>query len=91
MTWDGEERWEGQEALIKQAAHNAAKETIHETFQMLGYDTNDSEDVRKLQGALRSAERFNDLSTRAGNRAFLTIVTMMVAGVATLIWSMVTK
>ena len=90
MTWDGEERREGQEALVREVAHGAAREAVHETFQMFGYDTKDSEDVRKLQGALQSAERFNDLSKKAGTRVFLTLLTMAVVGAATVVWHTVT-
>lgn len=71
------------------AAKEAVRETMAETFGILGVNVADFESMQKFRDDLEWARRARHLSERTGHRAWTTIVTVAASGVAIALWEYV--
>lgn len=68
------------------AAKEAARQTLSETFGMLGVNIADFESMQKFRDDLEWARHARELSQRTGHRAWTAIVTVAASGLAIAIW-----
>ena len=68
------------------AAKEAARQTLNETFGMLGVNLANFDDMQKFRDDLTWVRRYRSLSDGAGRRAAMTIISVVSAGVAISLW-----
>lgn len=71
------------------AAKEAVRETLAETFGMLGVNVADFEAMQKFRDDLEWARHARELSERTGHRAWTAIVTVVASGLTIGIWEYV--
>lgn len=71
------------------AAKEAARQTLSETFGMLGVNIADFESMQKFRDDLEWARHARQLSERTGHRAWTAVVTVAASGVAIGLWEYV--
>jgi len=86
--FDGDERREGQEALMREIADKAAHAAVRETLTALGIDADDPKEAQKDFAWVRN---YRGLCEKIGSRIMLTLITLMTVGIAGAVWKSLGK
>ena len=86
--YDGEDRRKAQEVLMREIASAAAHEAVKETLLAMGINPNNPIEVQEDFAWVR---KYRELSEKVGSRILLTIMTLLTAGIAGMIWKSIEK
>ncbi len=76
---------------IRSLVKVATKETIDETFRVLGVDTSNFDHVKEFREKHNWTSRYRKMAERLGSHIIIAITTIVTGGIITAIWAYVTK
>lgn len=71
---------------LRKLATAAADESIKRMFAIIGVDTGDLEDLKRMQANLAWADRSRKLSDKLGGRIFLTVASVLTGAALLAAW-----